>query len=149
MADQDTGRHTPDTARNRGDRRHIGLHILKCHVTGDTALGLVPVDAYIDDDLVRIRVFFGDAVQLSGSCDQDVRLSCDGGDIDCARVTIDDCGVLVHQHHGDRAADDQRAADHSGFPAFDRNAVVMQDFHSGLRGARRESGLRVREDACQ
>ena len=58
-----------------------------------------------------------------------------------------DGGVLGHQHHRGRLADNERAADDNGVLALAVNAVVIQDLHAGLRGAGGEAKLLAGEDA--
>ena len=58
-----------------------------------------------------------------------------------------DGGVLGHEHHRGRLADDEGPADDNRILALAVNAVVIQNFHAGLRGAGGETQLLTGEDA--
>ena len=58
-----------------------------------------------------------------------------------------DGGVLGHEHHRGRLADDEGTADDNRILALAVNAVVIQNFHAGLRGAGGETQLLTGEDA--
>ena len=55
----------------------------------------------------------------------------------------------MHQHHADRAADDQRTADDSRFSALDRNIEVVEDLHGRLGCAGRKACLCICKNTCQ
>ena len=149
MADQDTGCDAADAAGHGGDGLDDGLHRRKVHVAGDAALFLVPVDPDIDHNLVRMRVLLRDTVEPAGSRDQDVRPAGEGPDIPRAGVAVDDGRVLMHEHHGDRAADDEGPADDRDILPADGDPVMMQDLHDRLGGAGREARLCIGEHTCQ
>ena len=58
-----------------------------------------------------------------------------------------DGGVLGHEHHRGRLADDEGTADDDGVLALAVNAVVVQNFHARLRGAGGEPQLLAGEGA--
>ena len=82
-------------------------------------------------------------------CNQNVGLAGNGRHIRRACVTVDNCRIFVHEHHGDRPTYHEGTADDGGLFTADRNVEMVQDLHGCLCGTGRKSGLCVGENTCK